>query len=511
MKIKKLLGLSMVLILVFVSVLSGCRDENTQDSTEKNDENDLGSITLVKPDWLGNLDNKNQNELIKKEIEKEIFEQTGKKLDVNIVFYPGGDYYNTLSTLIVSNRPVDAVNMWYPNGGFISYAARPNLAKPLDEFLGDYENLRNSIPEQSWKSVTLDGKIMAIPSVVFAQNYTPLIRKDWLDEAGLPVPETLQELNAAFEAFKEMGNMPFSHQLWQIERWLCGSLGIPYTDFEDEDGMIWDKFFHPNYIYFMDILRDWYSKGYIPRDFLSARWQETEQMFLSGALGTTITYYGNLPSFYYTMKQVDENAEIINLPMFDAGVAEPGIAAENTTTEISFILERSNNPKGVLAYFDWKISRPENYILATEGIDGVHVDIDFENKTRIVSEKYENNPGDNYPGTFGMLDWTGVFHDWTQDSRIEYTRKGLDLMYETINYLNTTKRYYSPTSGKNFEHSSEALLTLLQSFERRDSLIARYITGEVDRDRFLEEQQSIKDQYRPVSVELTEIINRLSE
>lgn len=54
-----------------------------------------------------------------------------------------------------------------------------------------------------WEEVTVDGEIMAIPEPTLTASSINVmwIRKDWLDELGLDVPRTIEEVGAAAEAF----------------------------------------------------------------------------------------------------------------------------------------------------------------------------------------------------------------------------------------------------------------------------------------------------------------------
>ncbi len=55
------------------------------------------------------------------------------------------------------------------------------------------------------KAVTVDGKIMGIPSLTVPDDDYPLmwIRKDWLDKLGLPVPKTVDEIEKVAQAFMD--------------------------------------------------------------------------------------------------------------------------------------------------------------------------------------------------------------------------------------------------------------------------------------------------------------------
>jgi len=77
-----------------------------------------------------------------------------------------------------------------------------DLVRPLDDYVAKYGDKL-----QKHQLITVDGKIMAIAFMANAQ--TLVYRKDVLEELGLEVPTSYEEMLAAAEAIKEKGLMEY--------------------------------------------------------------------------------------------------------------------------------------------------------------------------------------------------------------------------------------------------------------------------------------------------------------
>ncbi|MEI6875561.1 MAG: extracellular solute-binding protein, partial [Spirochaetota bacterium] len=81
------------------------------------------------------------------------------------------------------------------------------VAIPLDDLLEKYgKDILASLSKDEWdaiRSQSKDGKIYYVPEINSDDRFpVSLIRKDWLDKAGLPVPKTRDQFVAALRAFK---------------------------------------------------------------------------------------------------------------------------------------------------------------------------------------------------------------------------------------------------------------------------------------------------------------------
>ena len=111
----------------------------------------------------------------------------------------------------------------------MSYIASDGKFLDLNDYLDYMPNLRRFIETEMGRQVyemllAPDGAFYLIPSVEsFSQTHVPVIRKDWLDELGMPLPQTTDDLYRTLKAFKDndMGNgitVPFVAADWVLKQ-----------------------------------------------------------------------------------------------------------------------------------------------------------------------------------------------------------------------------------------------------------------------------------------------------
>ena len=121
-----------------------------------------------------------------------------------------------LNLLLGSSDPIDLFQTSSP-GGWHDYR---DAIIPLNELLEQHgQNLLSVIPKAEWEIMKdVDGNIMGIPRSTPTHPYVTWVRQDWLDELGLEVPATWEELEAVIDAFQ-------AHQ----SRCLCGDPSWRYS------------------------------------------------------------------------------------------------------------------------------------------------------------------------------------------------------------------------------------------------------------------------------------------
>ncbi len=134
---------------------------------------------------------------------------TGRGLDMinekfNIDFKPQfvviNDYMQKLSANVASGEVPDIMTMEGPIANYYKWA-KQGAFLPLNDYIDQYPTLK-LVPDYVWKSMTLDGKIYAIPRY-YPSSYlgSPIIRQDWLDKLGLKMPTNYEELKEVALAF----------------------------------------------------------------------------------------------------------------------------------------------------------------------------------------------------------------------------------------------------------------------------------------------------------------------
>lgn len=139
--------------------------------------------------------------------------------------------------VIVPGGPEKAIN----DGVIIKLNDLINQHAPnLKQFLNDNPDIAKEVKTDS-------GTMYVIPSIGIGKVNTfsgPIIRKDWLDELGLSVPETLEEWTHVLWSFKEKKGATAPYTTYidktdpsKLNDFIVGAFGVG-RDFYLDDGEV---------------------------------------------------------------------------------------------------------------------------------------------------------------------------------------------------------------------------------------------------------------------------------
>lgn len=228
----------------------------------------------------------------------------------------------------------------------------------------------------------VDGKQMFLPATR-PETYSrvTLIRKDWLDRAGLPMPTNIEELETALRAFKELR--------------LGGENTIPYTL----------SVINPNHMYnypFRDYPADpeevalysdvsvaslsweatrralaWHNKmfneGLVSPDWaLDKNENKAQADFMNGKGGVFSFYMSTNPPVIQSLMAADPDAE---LAVLDPRAMSPKGASVGRRAYWPFgmlngINANTEHPEAVLMFLDW-MSENDNLFVLQNGVEGL--------------------------------------------------------------------------------------------------------------------------------------------
>lgn len=239
---------------------------------------------------------------------------------------PQGDYAEKSSAIVASGSMPDLIGFTAGDPRFYQWAAEGAFL-PLDDYLKHYETL-GGIPEHIYDAFKVDGKIYGIPR--YSQEYplTPIIRKDWLDNLGLEIPTSYEELKEIAIAFtnddpdkngkKDTYGLAVGENInpnfnmgtyWDFSAW--------YHQNSDGDfipGIISDG--RKDLIQFF---ADLYGEGAMTKDFAVLNWQDTNAEFYSGKAGIFIGGVSGMSEPYLQgLLDIDPEAELVAIPPFEA-------------------------------------------------------------------------------------------------------------------------------------------------------------------------------------------------
>ncbi|SEO31233.1 hypothetical protein [Paenibacillus sp. OV219] len=190
-----------------------------------------------------------------------------------------------ISLLIAANNIPDVLSISVdPNGlSILKKLIKADMIEDLTQVYNDYgsQNLKDSIAlggPDALKSVSSDGKLYAIPSIADVETAIPVIwtRKDWLDQVGLPEPQTLDDVETTLKAFKDKfgaGALPSQQNIFGADTASFDFVFGAYNSYPGQwirtaDSSVGYGSVQPEMKGALERLAKWYKDGLVAKDFI---------------------------------------------------------------------------------------------------------------------------------------------------------------------------------------------------------------------------------------------------
>ncbi len=224
-----------------------------------------------------------------------------------------------------------------------------------------------------------------------------MIRKDWLDDLNLKVPETIADWETTLRAFKEQkgATAPLTLSKWQM----TGNLGQFNNAFNVglnmyvDNGKIKYPQMEPGYKEFLTLMNKWYKEGWLDNEYDTNTSSVVDAKMTNGSSGATYGYVGGTIGRYMSaVKDKDPNYALAAAPY---PVANPG--DEPRFMECTFdvkspyvgISTNCSDPAGAMKWMDYAYSE-EGSILTTFGVEGDTYT--KEGDSYVYTDKIMHNP-----------------------------------------------------------------------------------------------------------------------
>lgn len=212
------------------------------------------------------------------------------------------------------------------------------MSEVYEKCISDY--LRTGIDtfggERLWEQVRVNGEIYGIPGTQLdGQHNLFWIRKDWLDELGMEIPSTLEEVEAAARAFIEndmsgtgntigftatedvYGSYNGQHGLYSVfnyfdaypEQWI------------EVDGQVTYGSIQPEMKDALEKIRSWYEEGLLDQEFAVRQGTDREALISSGQCGIMFGPwwgYGGVPESI--QNNPDADWAVVSAPKDESGM-----------------------------------------------------------------------------------------------------------------------------------------------------------------------------------------------
>lgn len=239
--------------------------------------------------------------------EAPFFQEWQKKTGVKLAFMapPAGQAREALNVMLASGDLPDMIEYNFMSGfpGGPEKAIGDGYILKLNDLIDQHApNLKKFLqdnPDIDKMVKTDNGSYYAFP-FIRGDEYLrvfqgPIIRKDWLDELGLPVPETIDDWTATLRAFKEKKGAAAPFAVNSKPRFFndsgngafIGAFGIN-RGFYQEDGAIKFGPAESGFKEYLRLFQMWYKEGLIDKNIATADSKSVDSNFATGATGASV-------------------------------------------------------------------------------------------------------------------------------------------------------------------------------------------------------------------------------
>lgn len=437
------------------------------------------------------------------------FQELEKRTGVHLEFIipASGTEQEAYNLMIASGELADIIThngYNYPEGwdAAVDDGYYMDLTPYLDTYLKDYQRVRTSDPVMEKSTLTDSGRVVSF-NILYTEPQGPWmgmqIRKDWLDDLGLDVPETYDELEEVLRQFKEKKNAyaPLSigaNGYMETSHALSAGYGV-MEDFMQIEGKVVYGPMEEGWKEYLTMLNRWYDEGLVDPDFMTnGAWQVDIGMVLNGETGVWNAMYTMISQY----ESGDSGIEVV--PM-TSPVKQKG-------DELHIRREDGYVGNGVAISADCEY--PEiamklmNYLYSEEGAElanyGIEGDtFNYVDGKPVLTEKISNNEQYSMsqaqalylmpPSRFGGL------YDWTRELSTvpEKDIKAFDIWgVADDSYIIPARITY--TSEESTERAK--IVTEVDTYMKENSV--KFITGVLDID---EEWDNYVNQLKELGVE----------
>lgn len=266
-------------------------------------------------------------------------EQTG--VHVEFIHYSSEQMDQQLNLMMVSGNYYDMlINPWY-NGG-PQQAINDGVYADLNQFKdlmphyfagiepgnedsfaawewGSEKELYGLGKQTGWKDTltTAQGQLWCVTQLWLDEIPSEcggLIRQDWLDEAELAVPETLDDLEKVLAVFKERGDdvIPMAlgqNGIYESDMYLNSAFDLR-SWYSQENGVVQVPCLVDDRAKdYLTLMNKWYEAGYIDPGFMSRDDEGIESLLLSDRLGVWPESYAG-PEYYEALYTGSQNFDL---------------------------------------------------------------------------------------------------------------------------------------------------------------------------------------------------------
>lgn len=385
---KKKIHHSVILLLGLALLSAGCANSSNgkNESASNPPSNETPAAEFAYP-MSGSTELTFMNEQLGGTPEKlPIDDEYEKRTGIKIKHLGGTPMTDQKFSLLLASGELPDIflNTWLQYPGGPDKAVEQGYILKLNDLIDQYApNLKKTLqehPEIDKMIKTDDGTYYAFPFIRSEAGRVyggPIIRKDWLDELNLTVPETIDEWHTVLTAFKEKKNAaaPVTFRtmfLGERTGGFAGAYGV-MGNFYINDGKVVYGYLEPGYKDYLTTMAQWYKEGLIDKDFASIDSATVDKKMTSKVSGATIGWQFYIEKYNSAAQETDPNANFVAAPYPSAAKGQlPEFGQLDNAyagTSSAAISATAKNVEAAMRWLDYAYTE-EGSLLNTFGVEG---------------------------------------------------------------------------------------------------------------------------------------------
>lgn len=258
-------------------------------------------------------------------------------VDFSVQVVPYDQYTSKLPVVMAGGDLPDIIGMETVDANFVKWA-KQGAFLPLNDYIDKYPTLK-AVPQNVWDAVSVDGKIYAIPQY-FPTKYgqKPVIRQDWLDNLGLQMPTTYEELKKVAIAFtKDDPDQNGKDDTYGFALAMDIVYGAPMGPAWDESwyhkneqGQLIPGMISEGYKEQIQFLADLYKEGALHKDWAVSKIVDVRKDFYAGKFGIWFQQPNGIDiSLTKAMAEQNPKAKFVMIPPFKQADGQQGFTASS--------------------------------------------------------------------------------------------------------------------------------------------------------------------------------------
>jgi putative aldouronate transport system substrate-binding protein len=384
------------LCLALAAVLGACSNSNNGNSTNENAGSNANAETPsasesepkeetappeppVELTWHYIVFNMPTDlEAVEEAINAYLVPKINVKLNLEPIIESG--YKDKINTMLAANEPFDL--LWTSNwgGGDYDNKVAKGAFLELDDMLEQRPALKEAIPQVAWEDTRVSGKIYAVPNMQIAAKADGyVIQKRFLDKYNFDVNSIRSpyDIEPLLQMIKE--NEPDIIPIAKTDNIFDFGRAFGYTPFsykiDDPERKIIETIDKPEYRQFLDVMRSWYTNGYIYKDAATMKDDQFVALLQQGKVAV---------EWNTTMKpggEVEDQKRFGGNEVVYVRLSEPEFTGVRPT--MTAVSRTSKNPDKALELIELTATDPTLFNLLAFGIEDKHYTKVGDNMVRI--------------------------------------------------------------------------------------------------------------------------------